>query len=99
MLRMNERLGLTICALCEREVKMLTYHHLVPKQKGGKHTETVPLCQPCHTTLHITFTNAQLATVYNNIPALQQAAALQKYLHWIKNKSLERISNRRKKGK
>lgn len=85
------------CALCEREVSSVTYHHLIPKQKGGKHTTTVPLCQPCHTTLHAIFSNAELAAVYNSIPKLQAAAPLQKYLQWIKNKPIERISNRRKK--
>ncbi len=94
---MNERLGLIPCALCGREVKTVTYHHLIPKQKGGKHTETVPLCQPCHTTLHSTFSNAELATSYNSIPALQSAATMQKYLQWIKNKPLERISNRKRR--
>lgn len=89
--------GLSSCALCEREVSTVTYHHLIPKQKGGKHTDTVPLCQPCHTTLHVMFSNAELATIYNNIPALQASEQLQKYLKWIKNKRIEKISQRRKK--
>jgi hypothetical protein len=89
--------GLSQCALCEREVHKVTYHHLIPKQKGGKHTDTVPLCQPCHTTLHVTFSNAELATIYNSIPALQAAEPLQKYLNWIKNKRIEKIIQRQKR--
>jgi hypothetical protein len=89
--------GHSRCVLCERQVQMVTYHHLVPKQKGGKHTETVPLCQPCHTTIHVTFSNAELATIYNTIPALQAAERLQTYLKWIKTKRIERISHRGKR--
>jgi hypothetical protein len=96
---MESGVALIRCALCEREVNKVTYHHLIPKQKGGKHTDTVPLCQPCHTTLHATFSNAELATMYNSIPALQAAERLQKYLNWIKNKRIEKISQRRKRYK
>jgi 5-methylcytosine-specific restriction enzyme A len=83
------------CALCEREVLNLSLHHLVPREEGGRFSEKVPLCQPCHTTLHLTFTNRELARHYNTIPALQQAEPLQKYLNWIRTKKIEKISNRR----
>jgi 5-methylcytosine-specific restriction endonuclease McrA len=88
---------LPTCALCERQVQKVTYHHLIPKQKGGKHTETVPLCQPCHTTLHVTFSNTELANRYNSIPELQKAEPLQKYLGWIKTKRIEKISQKKKR--
>ena len=93
---MESGVGLIRCALCEREEHKVTYHHLIPKQKGGKHTHTVPLCQPCQTTLHVTFSNTELANNYNNIPALQEAERLQKYLNWIKNKGIEKINQKRK---
>lgn len=85
------------CALCERNVCMVSYHHLIPKQKGGKHTDTVALCQPCHTTLHLTFTNQQLAKEYNTIDKLRSAEPLQKYLNWIQGKRIEKLSNKRKR--
>jgi 5-methylcytosine-specific restriction protein A len=85
------------CALCGRNISMLTYHHLIPKQKGGKYTDTVPLCQPCHTTIHLTFSNRDLAREYNSIEKLQSAAPLQKYLQWIRGKSIEKIASKRKK--
>ncbi|QHT68880.1 HNH endonuclease [Rhodocytophaga rosea] len=85
------------CALCGRNVSMLTYHHLIPKQKGGKYTDTVPLCQPCHTTIHLTFSNRELASEYNSIEKLKSAAPLQKYLQWIQGKPIEKIANKRKK--
>ncbi len=71
------------CALCKRNVSTITLHHLVPKEEGGRYADTVPLCQPCHTTLHATFSNKELATLYNSIQKLQAAEALQKYLKWI----------------
>lgn len=85
-----------MCALCEREVRSVSRHHLVPRQAGGKHGETVPLCQPCHTTIHYTFTNKELAKEYNTIPKLRQAPELNKYLNWIRKRPIEKIANRRK---
>ncbi len=86
------------CELCNREVDLVTKHHLLPKQEGGKHTETVDLCQPCHSTIHRTFTNRELACQFTTVQALQQAEPLQKYLSWIRNKkNITRLANRRGK--
>lgn len=83
---------MSICALCLREVEKTSAHHLIPKQKGGKHGPTVPLCQPCHKTLHHTYSNAELAKHYNSIEKLQNAEALQKYLEWIRKRDIQRLS-------
>jgi 5-methylcytosine-specific restriction endonuclease McrA len=48
------------CALCERQVGYVTLHHLIPKQEGGRYGDRVPLCQPCHVTLHSLFTNKRV---------------------------------------
>lgn len=80
------------CTLCEREVEEVSKHHLIPKQKGGKYGPTTDLCQPCHKTIHHTFTNKELAEKYNSIEKLQSAKALQKYLHWIKKRKIERLN-------
>ncbi|QCR21275.1 HNH endonuclease [Pontibacter sp. SGAir0037] len=84
-----------VCELCGREVQSLTRHHLVPREEGGRYGATADLCQPCHSTIHLTFTNKELALLYNSIPALQEAEPLKKYLKWVRNKRMERISNRR----
>ncbi|QMU29480.1 HNH endonuclease [Adhaeribacter radiodurans] len=87
-----------ICELCNREVDAVTRHHLLPKQEGGRYSDTVDLCQPCHSTIHRTFSNRELARGFTSVQALQQAEPLQKYLDWIKNKNnITRISNRRGK--
>lgn len=85
------------CRLCGRQVSFVSKHHLLPKQQGGKHTQTVELCQPCHSTIHLTFSNQQLARDFSTIAELQQAEPLQKYLHWIRDKHIDSIRNRRGK--
>ncbi|TXK49113.1 HNH endonuclease [Pontibacter qinzhouensis] len=96
MARKHETL---ICELCEREVQDLSRHHLVPREEGGRYGPTAELCQPCHSTLHLTFSNQELATLYNSIGALKAAEGLQKYLKWVKNKPIERIANRRSRDR
>lgn len=73
----------------------VSLHHLVPREKGGRYSETVPLCQPCHSTIHRTYSNRELALHFNTISLLQQAPGLQNYLSWIRKRPIERISNYR----
>jgi hypothetical protein len=80
-----------ICELCEREVERTSRHHLLPKQKGGKHTRTVDLCQPCHSTIHRTFTNTELARQFTTIEALREAEQMAVYLEWIRRRRVERL--------
>ena len=96
---MGRKHELLICELCEREVQHLSRHHLVPREEGGRYGPTAELCQPCHSTLHLTFSNQELATLYNNIGALKSAEGLQKYLKWVKGRPIERISNRRSRAR
>ncbi|MDX5348789.1 MAG: HNH endonuclease [Hymenobacteraceae bacterium] len=84
-----------MCALCGREVENLTRHHLIPREEGGNHGPVADLCQPCHSTVHLTFSNKELAVAYNNVAALQQAEEMQKYLKWIRKNSTEKLRNRR----
>lgn len=56
------------CPLCERPNKNPSDHHLVPKSRGGKVTETI--CRDCHSAIHATFTNKELEREYATIEAL-----------------------------
>src|SRR5690348_2132868 len=56
------------CPLCERPNRKPSDHHLVPRTRGGKVTET--LCQDCHSAIHATFSNKQLEREYSTIEAL-----------------------------
>ncbi|TAE20067.1 MAG: HNH endonuclease [Bacteroidetes bacterium] len=82
---------MAFCELCEREVGRTSRHHLLPKQKGGKHTKTVDLCQPCHSTIHHTFTNTELARQYTTVEALRDSEQMQVYLEWIRKRRVERL--------
>ena len=85
------------CELCERYVRFVSRHHLVPREEGGRYGPTVALCQPCHSTVHLLLTNRELAKKYASVEALRGAEELQKYLHWVRRSRIEHISNRRKR--
>jgi hypothetical protein len=80
------------CELCRRRVppRLITLHHLVPRQKGGKADDRTPLCRPCHKQIHATFGNTDLARVYATIQALREASLLQPFLRWIRKQSPDR---------
>jgi 5-methylcytosine-specific restriction enzyme A len=72
----------TYCALCERQVGKISMHHLVPKSWGGE--ETIPLCSPCHGTLHKFFTNRTLAKEKYSLTILRQDPEIARYLAWVR---------------
>ena len=88
------------CPLCQREVQMLTVHHLIPKQKGGNKGPTIDICPACHKQIHSLFDNARLAQELNTQEKLETEPQMQKFLSWArKQKSDKRIQVRRKKRK
>src|SRR4051812_43671009 len=80
------------CELCERGVpaRLITLHHLTPKQKGGKAEHRTPLCKPCHKQIHATYGNTELARLYDNLDALRAAPLLQPFLKWIRKQAPDR---------
>ena len=80
------------CELCQRKVppRLITQHHLKPKQKGGKAEHRTPLCKPCHKQVHATFGNTDLARVYDNVESLREAPLLKPFLDWIRKQSPDR---------
>ncbi len=74
-----------ICWLCERPLgRNVEWHHIVPKSRGGRIVE--PLHPICHSTLHVTFTNAELAALNGERDTLAQSPAMALYLRWIARK-------------
>ncbi len=69
------------CPLCERPNRSPSDHHLVPKSRGGKVTET--LCRDCHTAIHATFTNKELEREYSTIEALMAHEELRALIRFI----------------
>ena len=76
------------CQLCQREVKQLTVHHLVPRQtvkrKQAESGATIDICSPCHRQIHSLYTNLELAKYFNTIDKLQSEPKMRKFLSWIK---------------
>jgi DNA-directed RNA polymerase subunit RPC12/RpoP len=77
------------CALCERQVRQVSKHHIVPKSEGGR--DTVDLCAACHKTLHSFFTNETLAAHLNTLEALRQDQDIARYLRWVRKQRDSRI--------
>lgn len=72
-----------ICQLCDRQVPEITEHHLIPKEKGGKHYSTAMLCRMCHTQIHALYTNKELAARLFSIARLKNDDNIKKYLDFI----------------
>ena len=75
-----------ICPICERNVPNVysSKHHLIPKSKKGK--ETALLCVSCHSTIHRTFHNKELAKTLNTIEALKSDPKMQTWIEWIQKR-------------
>jgi hypothetical protein len=56
------------CPLCQRPNYHPSDHHLVPKSRGGRVTETI--CRDCHRGIHAIFTNKELERTYHTAEAL-----------------------------
>jgi hypothetical protein len=56
------------CPICERPNYHPSDHHMVPRSRGGKTTETI--CQDCHKAIHAVFTNKELESTYHTVDAL-----------------------------
>ena len=69
------------CPLCRRPNYHPTDHHLVPKSRGGRVTET--LCRDCHRAIHATFSNKELETTYNTVEVLMAHEAFARQVRFI----------------
>jgi hypothetical protein len=73
---------LLTCWLCGRGFETrIQWHHPVPKSKKGR--ETVPVHPICHKTIHVHFTNAELARIGNDPEALRADPAIGKFVRWV----------------
>lgn len=75
-----------ICPLCGRPIPTeakQSLHHLIPKLKGGKGGPVVLLHQICHSEIHATLTEAELARSYHSIDSLKAHPRLAKFIAWV----------------
>jgi 5-methylcytosine-specific restriction endonuclease McrA len=81
------------CALCGRDVpgRLLTLHHTIPRQRGGRAEHRVTMCRPCHKQVHAVFTNKQLERELDTVEKLKEAPELQEFLSWIRKQKPDRV--------
>jgi hypothetical protein len=75
-----------ICPLCLRPIPPgvpQSLHHLIPKLRGGKGGPTVLLHQICHSEIHASLTETELARSFNSIEALRLHPRLARFIDWI----------------
>ncbi|OCR01329.1 hypothetical protein BCD67_12540 [Oscillatoriales cyanobacterium USR001] len=76
-----------ICELCDREMKRLTIHHLIPQQyikrKKLAIGPTANICSACHKQIHALFDNKRLAEELNTLEQLKNEPQMQKFLAWV----------------
>ncbi len=89
------------CPLCERPIpqSQRDEHHLVPRLKGGKLTQTMH--RICHRQIHALFTETELARQYNSAEALLEHPEVQKFVAWVRKKpddfyESSKMSNRKR---
>ena len=78
--------GDPVCPLCDRVIPVdvpQSRHHLVPRLRGGKGGETVLLHQICHSEIHATLSETELAREFHTIAALRAHPRLAKFIRWV----------------
>jgi len=86
------------CQLCNRNIEILTKHHLIPKSR--KLTKnTIYVCLTCKDMIHKLISNKELEKKYYTIDLLKNNEKIKKYINWIKNKIPDRLPIASKKKK
>ncbi|MEO7937016.1 MAG: HNH endonuclease [Burkholderiaceae bacterium] len=75
-----------ICPLCNRLIPTAQQdkHHLVPRSRGGTHTEVMH--RICHRQLHALFSETELARSYATVDALLAHPEVARFVAWVRQK-------------
>lgn len=82
------------CPICERPNYFPSDHHMVPKSRGGKTTETI--CEDCHKAIHAHFTNKELEETYHTPEALLSNEAFAKQVAFFQKQDPSRRTKTKK---
>jgi len=98
---MNESFNL-LCKICDRTLGdiNISKHHLIPKSKGGKKSETILIHNICHQKIHSVFTEKELQKDYYTVESLRKNEEIIKFIKWVSKKDISFYqSNKRLKRK
>ncbi len=89
---------LLVCPLCEREIPpaLESRHHLVPKLKGGAHGPVAILHRICHTKIHTSLSEAEIAQHYDTIAKLREHPEIRRFIAWIAKRPIDHQSRNRR---
>lgn len=88
-----------ICELCKRQPIDLTIHHLIPKEEGGRFSDTAQICIPCHKQVHFLYTNTELAALYSTVDSLKHAPEMKKFISWLRKQPATSLPRMKKSNR
>jgi hypothetical protein len=106
--------GPSRCQMCERDVRILTQHHLIPRAEHRRKKKregltqdglnaVIRICAPCHKNLHAVLTERELADEFNTVEALLQFPLIARFTAWVRKQDdapiRVRSSNEKRKRK
>jgi len=86
------------CELCQRQVTVLTRHHLIPRTRHANKRNQREftradvkqriawLCRPCHNHIHALFTEKTLERDFNTMESLAAHPEVSRFVAWIRKK-------------
>ncbi len=97
----NSSMSENTCVICHRPLGSsgaISKHHLIPKSKGGKDSETILIHNICHQKIHSLFTEKELRDHYHTVAKLKEHEEMQKFIRWVAKKHEDFYqTNKRKK--
>lgn len=88
-----------ICLICNRALgnsQQLSKHHLIPKSKGGKHSDTILIHNICHQKIHSVFTEKELKETFHTVERLKENEAIAKFVKWVAKKDIDFYQSNKK---
>lgn len=95
------------CELCGRNGVELTRHHLIPRTHHGNkrvrkmfarndlQNNILWLCRPCHSHIHLTIDEKQLALHFNTRDRLLSHREIKRFVRWVAGKPAGFLPNTR----